>query len=200
MFYSKFTILFIVWVIVLLAGLRQVTRYDSVPGISAHPQKSWPSASGIHFIRGNYNLVLAAHPQCPCTRASLEELAQLLSHFPKKLNACVLFYKPHGFEDGWEKTGFWKSASLTPGIQVMTDVDGKKATLFDATTSGQVVLYDPNGHLVFSGGITSSQGHIGANNGSEAIAALINGEHTSYRNTPVFGCSLGNSTTRIFKK
>jgi hypothetical protein len=72
----------------------------------------------------------------------------------------------------------------------VTDADGSEARRFGAETSGHTLLFDPNGSLLFSGGITASRGHAGRNAGESAIIAAVNGKRTDRTGTPVFGCSL----------
>jgi hypothetical protein len=52
------------------------------------------------------------------------------------------------------------------------------------------MLYDVNGRLLFSGGITGSRGHAGDNAGRTAILALLHREASGRNDTFVFGCSL----------
>ena len=67
----------------------------------------------------------------------------------------VVFFKPSGTAEDWEQTDLWKSAAAIPGVAVSIDVDGAEAQRFQATTSGHTLLYDAEGKLLFSGGITS---------------------------------------------
>lgn len=131
-----------------------------------------------------------AHPQCPCTRASIEELNRLLAQCSGKVSAHVLFFKPAGFADDWTKAGLWQSAAALPDVAVAADPDARQAVLFGAETSGYVVLYDPHGKLLFKGGITGSRGHAGDNEGESSVAALLSGQVASFTQTPVYGCSL----------
>ncbi len=120
----------------------------------------------------------------------MAELALLLADYPKKVTTYVLFYKPLGFPDGWEKSDIWRTADAIPGVHIISDSDGRESQLFHAATSGQTILFDSAGHKIFSGGITISRGHSGDNIGLSAITSLMNGGHTTFKNTPVFGCSL----------
>jgi hypothetical protein len=106
------------------------------------------------------------------------------------LSAYVLFLKPSGFSDGWEKTDLWQSAAGIPGVKPIVDDDGVEARRFHATTSGQTVLYDAEGRLLFSGGITLARGHAGDNAGRSAIVSLVNAKIAEQAETPVFGCPL----------
>jgi hypothetical protein len=137
-------------------------------------------------------LVMAVHPYCPCSRASLGELALLMTRLHGRISACVLFYKPQGFSEAWEKTDLWQSAAAIPGVAVLRDEGGLEAFRFGALTSGQTMVYDVSGSLLFSGGITSSRGHLGDNAGFEAIVSSVLHGREERASTPVFGCLLGN--------
>ena len=113
-----------------------------------------------------------------------------MAHSQGRLSAYVLFMKPDGFSDDWEKTDLWQSASNIPGVKVILDSDGREARLFDAATSGQTALYDRDGHLLFRGGITSSRGHFGDNAGQASIVSIVNAEVPDRTETSVFGCPL----------
>jgi hypothetical protein len=144
---------------------------------------------------------MLVHPHCPCTRATIGELAELMAHCQGRLTAYVLFLKPAGFSDDWEKTDLWQSAASIPGVNVIVDDDGAEARRFHSATSGQTILYDAEGHLLFSGGITASRGHAGDNDGQSAIISLVNDGAASRTVTSVFGCPLfdANSDCRRSK-
>jgi hypothetical protein len=107
-----------------------------------------------------------------------------------RLEAYVLFLKPAGFADDWEKTDLWQSAAGIKGVKPIVDYDGVEAHRFHAQTSGQTVLYDAEGRLLFSGGITVARGHAGDNAGRSAIVSLVNAKIAEKTETPVFGCPL----------
>jgi hypothetical protein len=102
----------------------------------------------------------------------------------------VLFVKPPGFADEWEKTDLWSSAAAIPGVEVVRDEGGFEALRFRAATSGQATLYDRGGRLLFSGGITGARGHAGDNAGRAAIVSLLAADGVGLRETPVYGCPL----------
>jgi len=132
---------------------------------------------------------MLAHPHCPCTRASIGELARLMAQAQGRVTAYALFVKPAGSSDDWENTDLWRNAAGIPGVNVVVD-DGVEAQRFHAVTSGQTVLYDAEGHLLFSGGITGSRGHSGDNEGRSAIVSLLNTGEAERAETSVFGCPL----------
>ena len=160
------------------------------PGRGAHPPSHWPEGSRIERSPGRATLVMLVHPQCPCSRASIAELAVLMTHLQGRLSAHVLFLQPASLPDDWTQTDLWESAAAIPGVEAIRDADGVEARRFDAATSGQVVLYDTTGKLLFSGGITPARGHSGGNSGRDAILALLGGSPSEWSETPVFGCAL----------
>ena len=107
-----------------------------------------------------------------------------------RVSANVVFVRPKGFAEDWEKTDLWTSAALIPGVTVSSDDDGSEARRFGSQTSGQVVVYGTNGRLLFSGGVTAARGHSGDNDGSNSIIARLTGNGLSVEQTPVFGCPL----------
>jgi hypothetical protein len=133
---------------------------------------------------------MLAHPRCPCTRASMSELAKIMARLQGKVRAYVLFLKPQDSGADWDDTDLRRSASEIPGVTVLSDLDGAEARRFGAETSGHTLLFDPGGQLLFSGGITESRGHAGGNDGESAIVSLVNNHSADRAKTFVFGCSL----------
>lgn len=180
----------VVWASVTATGLSVLWRYENAPGPAAIPPTDWPSESRIQRASERATLIMLAHPHCPCTRASIEELNKLMAQAQGHVTAYVLFLKPTGSTADWEKTDLWQSAARIPGVNVVADDSGNEARRFHAVTSGQTALYDSNGHLLFSGGITSARGHSGDNAGRSAIVSLLNTRDAEVAETAVFGCPL----------
>ncbi len=90
---------------------------------------------------------------------------------------------------GWEQGELWQLAKTLPA-RVMLDRDGVEARRFHVLGSGTALLYSPSGHLLFSGGMTSSRGHEGDSVGREAITSFVLHGTASVARTPVFGCAL----------
>lgn len=181
---------FVLWLTVVCGGTIQMIRYSTAPGSSGQPPSAWPTESQIPFDAHRPTLIMFAHPHCPCTRASLGELEVLLTRFPGQLSSYVVFLKPTDTITNWEKTDLWRKASSIPGVRVYTDNSGIEAHRFQSETSGQTLLYDRSGHLLFQGGITLARGHAGDNPGRSALQELLEGGHSNQVKTPVFGCPL----------
>ena len=178
-----------VWVLMIGVGLGLLWAYENTPGPVVAPPSQWPADSRIQLASDRATLIMLAHPHCPCTRASIGELARLMTQAQDRVTTYVLFLKPEGSSDDWEKTDLWQSAASIPGVNVVVD-DGAEAQRFQAVTSGQTVLYDAEGCLLFSGGITSSRGHFGDNAGRSAIVSLLNTGKAERSETFAFGCPL----------
>jgi hypothetical protein len=181
---------FALWMVVVIGGTVQMIHYSNTPSVSGLAPGSWPVGSQIPFDAHRPTLVMFAHPRCPCTRASLGELEELLAKFPARLSTWVVFLKPTGTDTNWEKTDLWRKASSISGVRVFTDNAGNEAHRFQSETSGQTLLYDRSGQLLFQGGITLSRGHAGDNPGRSALQELLLAGHSNQAKTPVFGCSL----------
>jgi hypothetical protein len=184
------------WLTVVGAGLFIMLNYETAPGVPGTSPVKWPADSQLAHSQERATLVMFGHPHCPCTRASIGELALLMARCQGKLEAKVIFVKAAGLPQDWEKSDIWRSAEAIPGVTVLCDNDGVEARRFRARTSGQTILYNAEGEMLFSGGITASRGHSGDNVGRSAIVSLLNGGVAQRSTTFVFGCSLFESDSK----
>ena len=187
---ALFAIATVLWLSLAGAGMAYTWGYQNTPGNPGLPPAAWPNASRIQRTSKIPTLVLMIHPHCPCSRATIGELAVLMVHAQGLVDVHVLFVRPRAFAKDWEQTDLWNSVARIPGVKIMTDEDGVEAGLFGSLTSGQAMLYDPNSRLVFSGGITASRGHAGDNEGRSAILSWLTAGTASSKQTAVFGCPL----------
>lgn len=181
------------WFLLVLCGVWRLWRYEGTVGQSANAPDHWPLDSSVRRLSGQPTLILFAHPQCPCTRATIGELARLMAHHRGQVTANVLMLSPTVRPDDWADTSLWSQAESIPGISVRADSNGEESRRFGAATSGQVLLYSSDGKLLFSGGITESRGHSGDNAGESALDLILSGMANTGPNaarSPVYGCSL----------
>jgi hypothetical protein len=171
-------------------GVSALVNYETAPGPVGTVSATLPKESLIKLAVDRPTLVMLAHPSCPCTRASVGELAKLMAHVKGKVRAYVLFYAPAGSGAEWQDTDLRRSAAQIPGVIALSDIDGAEARRLGAETSGHTFLFGPDGRLLFNGGITASRGHSGDNAGESALASLIDNGTSSRTNTLVFGCAL----------
>jgi hypothetical protein len=188
--WSGVVIAIALWAILVTVGMVLLARYSLGPGRAADAPVVWPASSHLPRDAGRPLLVMVAHPRCSCTRASLSELAILMAHCAGRVSAVVLFVRPPNTTAAWNDTDLRRTAEAIPGVRVLVDSVGSEASRFGAATSGQVFLYDAQGHLQFSGGITAGRGHEGDNPGRTILQAQILGGATGRSTTPVFGCGL----------
>ena len=183
------------WLCGVVLGTLWLTQYSQSAGLAGTPPDQWPVASQVPHESGCSRLVLFLHPRCPCSRATLGELERLMADCEGLIRAQVLFLQPEGMANEWVKTDLWQTAAAIPGVSVRADLRGEEARLFQSATSGQAVLYDARGSLMFQGGITLARGHAGDNPGRSAIEALLKQSNIHALGTPVFGCALGVNQT-----
>lgn len=177
------------WLGSCLLGGWLLLSYAAAPGRAATAPAHWPE-SALPRAPGRSSLVLFAHPHCPCTRATLDNLAWVLTRAGRGVDARVLVYAPSGMPAGWERAALWRQAESIPGVRVSADRDGALARTFGAATSGQALLYGEDGRLLYRGGLTGARGHAGDNAGRQAVLALARGEGAPRDEGPVFGCAL----------
>ena len=178
-------------------GLARLWRHDTAQGTVGVAPTKWPSEAAVELSTDTSTLIMAAHPHCPCTRASVNELARVMAEAGGKIRAYVLVLQPANAEPTWSDTGLERTAAAIPGVSVIKDIDGKQAERFGAETSGHTLLFDATGRLLFSGGITASRGHEGDNIGEDSIVALANGAAAAASRTRVFGCSLAEVAGKV---
>lgn len=185
-------VLLVTWAVAVAVGWNGVRMYEATPGRAGPPPSEWPVNSEIRRQSNCATLLLFAHPKCPCTRATIDELAIIMARCQGMVEAKVLFFKPSGTESAWAQTDLWHTADTIPRVTVLADSAAAEARRFSVTTSGHVLLYSQRGELLFSGGITSSRGHAGDNPGRIAIIDSLTTGTSDCSIAAVFGCSLVN--------
>ncbi len=184
--------LFLAWIVSVLAGFVLLLDYGAAPGAPADAPGRWPSTSLLAQSGSRPTLVMVAHPRCPCTRASLGELARLLTRAGDRLEARILFVQPVGQDRAFLESDLWNRAVSLLGPGVLADPGGVEAERFGARISGTTLVYSPEGDLLFAGGITPTRGHEGDNVGVRRILALVLGGIVDRDRSEVFGCRLAS--------
>jgi len=181
------------WLLTVTGGMCLLASYTNQAGAAAHPPE--------HIVpvetetTRKYRLLMFAHPRCPCTQASVSELARLMARCMHDVETTVYFYCPVDAQDDWVAGHLWTSAAAIPGVRVQIDRNGELAKQYGSKTSGAVVLYDETGRLLFHGGITQGRGHEGDNLGKLTVLSIVKGEPTHVEHCPVFGCSVRSAST-----
>jgi hypothetical protein len=189
------TLLIAAWGSLILAGTAAMVGYQMTPASTSTPTYPFPVESSLALDPTRPTLVMVLHPHCPCSRASLHELEAILAHARRPVAVHLLFYNPHDAPSHWLEGTLWRQANAIKDASVVIDRDGTAALSLGATTSGEVVVYDTQGKVLFCGGITDGRGHEGDNAGQSAVLALLQNQTPRVRRTPVYGCSLGIAAT-----
>ncbi|MAY74711.1 MAG: RedB [Phycisphaerae bacterium] len=183
------TILAVVaWAVIVVGGFAALALYTHTGGQVSPP----PTAERvpIELESDAFTLVMAIHPKCSCTDASLYELQRLARDLHDRVAFRFLVYVPSDAGDDWI-IGAHRDIATTgvPGA-VIDDPRGELASSMGMLTSGSVALFDPDGEPRFWGGITRSRGHAGDNLGSDAIRAIVRGDESETMTTTVYGCEI----------
>ncbi|TWU49775.1 thioredoxin domain-containing protein [Rubripirellula reticaptiva] len=195
MFFSIRYFLLVLWCLATGAGFVAIERYAHTPAQLNHQIDRWPASSHLQTAHGKPTLVMFAHPHCPCTRASMNELSRILSQCEGQVTASVVFLEFESIDKPVKQSGLWRQAMAIPHLHVAVDHQQIISRLFQARSSGETFLFQANGNLSYHGGITLSRGHEGDNTGHDAIVSILT-KGTSHRSMgPVYGCSLSSPRT-----
>lgn len=182
----------LLWVVAIAVGMWRLAVYEWTPGRDAEPPVRWPAAAGPAPDRPT--LLLFAHSRCPCTRASLDELAGIAAGAGDRLAIRVVLWDPIAPEVGAPGELVARAAAIPGAVQLVAD-DGSTGALFGVHTSGQALLYDVGGRLVYSGGITAGRGRVGPSPGRRALEEQLAGR-VGPASAPVYGCALADCDAR----
>lgn len=161
---------------------------------AAQPGPAYRTAAEDRFLAeqrapGRALLVMALHPHCPCSEASLAEVRHLLDRPVAPCDVLLLQYEPERDAEGWAPA---RPHRLLDGaeMRVVPDRGGRIAATLGALTSGHVVFVDAGGVVRYAGGLTPSRGHRGRTVGHDAILAALAGREPVSAQAPVYGCAL----------
>jgi hypothetical protein len=177
------------WGIAVVSGVFMILSFSFAPGPNTMAAVRWPGESSLCRLPGRPTLLMFAHPCCPCTKASLEQLKLILNEVHVPFDCHLVFLMPPEASEAWKTNDIVRAAELIPAVTVTRD-DGKETRRFAALTSGQVFLFNAAGDLTFNGGITISRGHLGENSGGRSIIQQLNDRPTNVHQAPTFGCPL----------
>lgn len=184
-----------VWLSAIGTGLGLLANYAAEPGLVGEVPQAWPSDSELQRAGASHTLVLAVHPRCPCTAASINELERALGNVEQLPRIYALIFEPMpgvavNDQEDFARTRITKRLIQLPGVELIADPGSEIATGFGALTSGHTLVYDASGQLVYSGGLTPTRAHEGPNTGSATLVSLFNGGEAIAPVAPVYGCPL----------
>lgn len=184
------------WFASIMCGVVVMLNYETRPGPDLQQLTHWPAGSSLQLSATKPTVLMFTHPHCPCTRASMAEWERTICRCRGKAEFKVIAFEPAEATADWRQSDLVRRAEACSDGPVFWDKVGVEARHFQVSTSGHVVMCDPDGRLRFSGGITSSRGHEGANSGrGKLVSSLLMkpGERSAQHDvlkSPVFGCPL----------
>lgn len=178
------------WGIPIVAGMHWMNQYEGTPGASGNVAPSWPEASRVTRAKDRFTLILAIHPRCACSRASVAQLNRVVARCGERLAVRVLDWIPSDANADWGGSRVLGALASAPNIEVFHDRGGVEMHRFNVVTSGHALLYNGAGRLVFSGGLTASRSNSMDNAASESVIAWVLGASRTAGESPVFGCVL----------
>jgi len=180
-----------------VGGTAYAAVHDAAPGELGAAPRAWPSDTSLAAPLERPVLLVFVHPRCPCTRATMTELARLAPRLDGRVDVRVAAYRPASSSSDWAEGRVLDVARSLRDVALIDDVAGTEARRFDALTSGTALLYSARGELLFRGGITPGRGHEGDSAGGDAIVRLAGAERHGgggVVEARVFGCSLRDRT------
>ena len=108
------------WIIVVGYGFSAVWAYAMTPGTAATAAARWPSTS-FSFDRTRPNLVTVLHPECVCSKATLEEVSRLTTEFAEQLTVFVVVDASATGTDSGAATTLLKQVRSMPGVRLIVD-------------------------------------------------------------------------------
>src|SRR5216684_2215682 len=91
----------LLWLGLIAGGYARLLRYSFAAGKASASPHIIPSSVAAQAPSARAQLFLALHPRCPCSRATLSELAKILSRAAQAGDVTVLMYKPANEPDRW---------------------------------------------------------------------------------------------------
>lgn len=183
---------FAIWLAAVTLVFGSLGIYGSEQGPESLPPSQWPADSSLERSVDSPTLLVFVHPGCPCSRATLDNLETIASDPSLSIHLVCIgdeetsSANTNDFGSCRQRLNDWQ---MRNNVSLFHDTDSQETHRFQAMTSGHCLLFDANGALQFSGGVTSSRGHQGASAGLASLQAALNGQQTN-DTYPVFGCPL----------
>lgn len=176
-----------VWLGAVTTGFAFWEEYDATPG-------DIPATAGCPTSIGDpYTIVLYVHPHCPCSRAGVRALDELIRE-PGSAgwSVRIVFLLPPGMVEEWARGPLWDAAAAVPTATLSCEPAEQSARTANAVVSGHTVVFDGSGSVAFVGGLTPGRGRNGDSPGLAAVRAILHGSDPAVRSAPVFGCPLSD--------
>ena len=177
------------WLFILVAGISAFAKFAYTPGETAHAPKLWPALTRLKAPNQLPKLLVFVHPKCGCSEATLRNLEKILPDLVNKVQIKIVM-NDLGDPAMLQGSKAFAQASAFKNVDIVVDHGGYETAAFGVKTSGQAMLYDETGHLVFQGGLTPFRGHEGVSEGEISVVKWIQTREMVWKDTSVFGCAM----------
>jgi hypothetical protein len=188
----RFALIFFaaLWSAAALIGWERMESYAYRPAAANSATLTWPKLDRDFLQRERTRIVVFAHPGCPCTRATLAELEEVLASCRGDICASIVFVTADLPPEVIKTSDTVAAAQQLKRVTVVFDERGELAARFGATVSGEAFVFNAADQRIFHGGITVGRGHRGLSPGRERLEQAINTPDVDAGSAPVFGCRL----------
>lgn len=177
------------WIAAIAAAFWALQDYASRPGAARAPADAATAFLAAQRRPDHALLIMAVHPECPCTDASLAEVGDFLARSRGRCDGVLLELAPSSPPNpNW--CGGLPAQLGGVAVRTLPDPDGRLARLLGAQTSGHIVFMDTAGKIRFHGGLTLARGHRGRSPAQDALLAALDGQADTLATAPVYGCAL----------
>lgn len=183
------------WVVLIAMGVAWQVWYEVTPGGASASPLVRPGDGGLPFHEGRAAFVMALHPRCPCSSASVDALERVVLRRPVNADVIVLVSVPSDASDAWTDSPLVVAARAISGASVVLDTDGERSRSLGMRTSGHLLAYGADGRLAFTGGITPGRGLTCGDAGIERLSELLE-QFDRATEAPVYGCALVGAGAR----
>ncbi|PQO45433.1 hypothetical protein [Blastopirellula marina] len=188
------TAAFVLWVIAVVGVLGSMIAYGGMAGAQLPAPKFWPNDTTIARSLDKPTLLVFLHPECPCSRATLDNLEPVIRDRDIAVVVICLGQLDLDSCEDLDHLGGCHSQlrrwSQYSNVNLVSDPVGQESDRFGAATSGYCLLFDGKGQLLYRGGVTSSRGHRGANAGVASLTTILDRSGPATDTYPVYGCPL----------
>jgi hypothetical protein len=201
----RFVVYSALWVVTAVTGVCLHAGVDAAPAHASTGPRTRPRIAELNAPDGAPLIIMALHPRCPCSPASIDELRALRARCDAATHVAVLICTPADSASDAATSTEWDEAFDRMSARfdretVIRDRSGTIAASLGLHASGATLMYDAGGHLTFSGGLTLARGMAGANpTAVNAVQSLSASTDVCLpdASSPVYGCTLISPQTGV---
>ena len=181
----------VIWGLAVAIGFLALQLHGASSGQSGSAVEHWPRRSRIPLTTGRPTLIVAVHPLCACTRASVWELTHVLTRCEAQVEVYIFIFRPEHSGHGWGRQMACAVSARCP-VFICWAIPRAKKRPASVPAPPALLHYTLRMGDSFSAAGSPVPGAIeGDNDGRRALLGLIEGNTSSNpRETPVFGCPI----------